>query len=376
MKLKTICLCLLFFTLLSTSGFTEETINLKPGQEEFRKLDSIKRISVADPYVVDAKVLSGGQQIMIRALNPGEATITIFDDREKKITFKVNVISTMSEEAKKVAALIKGVETVNVRVIDNQIVIEGSVIRAKDRKPLIKVKELYKDIKFLVENSVDKAQNYIVEGIESELPPTIDAKLLGDGVMLEGTVASNAEKSDAERIAKQYVENVYSVLKVKGVKIAATVNPVEFVMDVSGDTPSEKGLRILSEGLQMEKGLLGFALEDEMAADDVINELLNTYSGSSAFDGKSDYQQNGQFELALNNGERLYIFFQFDVVKKDLFKVAISLLDSQKKVLSRNEFYSKKIEPIGVTGFYNVLRNKKKMESGNRELLVVFELKS
>jgi hypothetical protein len=377
MKRKASLLCLILLLCACWAAWAEEAITLKPGQEEFRKLESIKRISVADPFVVDAKVLSGGQQMMIRAVNPGETTVTVFDDQEKMIVFRITVVSTLSEEAQKIKQLLTGVETVNVRVIDNQIVIEGAVIRDKDRKPLIKVKELYKDIKFLVEDNVDKNQEYIISGIGSELPSTLEPKMLGDGVMLEGTVASKAEKDDAERIAKEYVENVYGdVIKVQEVKAVATVRPLEFNIPESAVESATPEVKTLEEGLKIEKGLFAFVLEDDMAADNLVQGVFNNLSGTSAFDGTKDFTQNGQYELSASGGERLYVFFQFDVIQKDLFKVSVSILDGQKKVLTRNDFYAKKAETIAVSGFYNILRSRNLMDEKTKELVLVFNSKS
>ena len=376
MKLKAVFLCVVLILFVSQVCIAEDIITLKPGQEEFRKLDSIKRISVADPYIADAKVLSGGQQLMIRGLNPGETTVTLFDEQEKKSIFHVKVISMMSEEAEKIAELLKGVDTVNVRVIDNKVVIDGSIIREQDKKSLIKVKELYKDINYLDEDNVSNNPDYLIEAIEYELPSTVSAKLLGDGVMLEGTVASNEEKSQAEQIAKQFVDNVYSVLKIKEVNLVATVSPVEFLMEKGSISSSLKPLKVLEEGLKMEKGIFGFTMEDEIASENLLQGLNNNCSGLSAFEGVKDYNQSGQYVVTLDSGENLYIFFQFDVVENSLFKVSVSLLDSQKKVLSRNEFYASKLETIGISGFYNTLRNRKKMSDNNKELVLVFDLKS
>ena len=77
---------------------------------------------------------------------------------------------------------------------------------------LEKVKELYKDVKFLVEDKIGNTAKYIVSAIQSDLPEHVIVKPLGDGVMLEGTVNSEKEKKDAEKVAREYVDNVYNCL--------------------------------------------------------------------------------------------------------------------------------------------------------------------
>ena len=120
MKLRAACACLLFFFLSVTVVYAvNEKIHLKIGQEEFRKVGSIKRLSVANPSVVDAKVLQGGKQIMIRGYKPGRSTVTIFDDNEKKIIFDVTVISSLGEVAQEIKEMIKDIDKCFAEVIEN-----------------------------------------------------------------------------------------------------------------------------------------------------------------------------------------------------------------------------------------------------------------
>ena len=362
-------------SIVSVGLSADEVLQMKPGQEQFRDVKSIKRISVANPDVVNSKVLSGGKQIMIRAVNPGDTTVTIWDDNDKKKVFKIVVISTLGAVGQKIRNMISEVETVDVRVIDNQIVIEGKILREQDKKAIERVQELFKDIKVLAENDIKDNQKYVVGGLETELPPTVTAKLLGDGIMLEGKVETLEEKKRVERIAREYVENIYSVIEVQELPTVVSVNPVEFILDDNVQTSNDKDWQVFTEGLDIEKGIFAFVIDDDIAADNLTQNIFNDLSGTAAFEGSKDYSQNGQFELNLDNGEQIFIYFQFDVLRKDIFKVSVSLLNKQKKVLFRKDFFSKKFETLAIAGFYNVLRQRKKMQ-GNKELIVVFSLKN
>ncbi|MCK5708566.1 MAG: pilus assembly protein N-terminal domain-containing protein [Candidatus Aureabacteria bacterium] len=376
MKKKIFLMSILFLVSIVSVGLSaDEVLQMKPGQEQFRDVKSIKRISVANPDVVNSKVLSGGKQIMIRAVNPGDTTVTIWDDNDKKKVFKIVVISTLGAVGQKIRNMISEVETVDVRVIDNQIVIEGKILREQDKKAIERVQELFKDIKVLAENDIKDNQKYVVGGLETELPPTVTAKLLGDGIMLEGKVETLEEKKRVERIAREYVENIYSVIEVQELPTVVSVNPVEFILDDNVQTSNDKDWQVFTEGLDIEKGIFAFVIDDDIAADNLTQNIFNDLSGTAAFEGSKDYSQNGQFELNLDNGEQIFIYFQFDVLRKDIFKVSVSLLNKQKKVLFRKDFFSKKFETLAIAGFYNVLRQRKKMQ-GNKELIVVFSLKN
>jgi hypothetical protein len=377
MKIKTTLSCLLLLCFFASAAFAKdaETVNMKPGMEEFRDVGSIKRISVADPSIVDTKVLSGGKQVMIRAIKPGDTTVTIFDDSENKIIYKVSVLSSMGEVAEKVRDMIKDVQTLNVKVIDDQIVITGSVVREKDKTTLNKALELYSGIKVLAEDKIKSKKDFVINALQSELPTSVTAKLLGEGVMLEGKVNTPGQKNEVERLAKEYFENVYSVIGVENSPCIVTVNPVEFnSKDMKAGVPSAE-VTTLAEGLELEKGLFGMILEDDSSADSFVQSLMSDYSGSNAWDGMKDFTENGQYEMVLPNGEKYVVYFQFEVVKQEILKVSVSVLDSQKKVLFRNDFFSKKIESIAVAGIYRALYEKAKLDL-DKEVVLVFNLKS
>ncbi len=349
----------------------DKVINMRPGQEEFYKVESIKRISVANPYVADAKVLSGGKQIMIRAANPGETTITIFDEKENKTVYLVKVSSLLNEKAEKIKEQLEGVETVRVKLVGDKIVIDGVVLREKDAKPLAKIKELYgNDVKFLVENKIGKTAGYIVSAIQSDMPDDVVVKQLGDGVMLEGTVSSEEEKNNAERIAREYVENVYSIIKVvkKGIKI--TVSGIEFDINSLKNAMSDKNVKLLYQCAKRERGLFGIVLDDSVAVDNFSQSLLNECAGEMVFDS-SETENDGQLKIDSENGS-ISVYYKVSPKKDGVYELLISLLDEKKHIITKRRFYVKNMEALSVCGIYKVLNRKGLIDKKGKELILFF----
>lgn len=177
-------------------------------------------ISNSNPRAVRDVVDRKNNQIIFFGTAPGEMTYVIFDrhNARRRYTILVRVVDKdLGRAADELRSLFqeRGLDGISVRVAGRGVLVEGSVTLPKDLVLVNKILKRYPEAVNLV--GIDKATlETLVEDIEHEIDrPTVQVRLLGNTVVLEGWVTSQAEKDRAEEIAEAILGGMDSRLEVR-----------------------------------------------------------------------------------------------------------------------------------------------------------------
>lgn len=88
--------------------------------------DRLKRVSITDPLVADAVVVTPSQ-LMIHGRAPGEVTLVVWDDQERSRSFDLRVDVDITAAADQIRVLMPG-EKINVSASRNALILSGSVV--------------------------------------------------------------------------------------------------------------------------------------------------------------------------------------------------------------------------------------------------------
>ncbi len=178
-----------------------------------------KLSSLPDGYRLDgdyAKVSkvtgdSKKSEIRFRPSNEGVATLFISDSQGNKLyEIRLDVKSSdLTKVAKDVRDLLSDIDGINIRIVNNRIVIDGHVILPRD---LNRIYAVIRQFGGLVDTLVELsplAQKKIAEFIQRDINnPEIQVRAVNDKFMLEGLANNQEEKDRAEIIAKTYVPDI------------------------------------------------------------------------------------------------------------------------------------------------------------------------
>ncbi|MFI5103670.1 MAG: pilus assembly protein N-terminal domain-containing protein, partial [Terriglobales bacterium] len=88
--------------------------------------DRLKRVSITDPAVADAVVVTPSQ-LMIHGRAPGEVTLVVWDDQERSRSFDLRVDVDVTAAAEQIKLLMPN-DLINVSASRNALILSGSVV--------------------------------------------------------------------------------------------------------------------------------------------------------------------------------------------------------------------------------------------------------
>ena len=162
-------------------------------------------------------------------LREGVKTLTMHDRKGQKLfEYRIEIRKTeLTKVVREVRGLLYDIEGIQVKIVNNKVVIDGQVLMAQDLNRIYGVIKQYEDKKIvssLVQIS-PIAQTKIAEVIQREINnPDIEVRAMNGKFILRGVAGSADEKQKAEIIAKTYMpppiinaaENAGVVQKAKG----------------------------------------------------------------------------------------------------------------------------------------------------------------
>ncbi len=160
--------------------------------------------------LADVKILPETKTLKFSPRNEGTGVLTINDSRGRVIAeYYLRVSkSNLSKVAREIRALLADIEGVDVKIINDKVIVDGQVLLPADMNRIFSVVSQYKEATSLVVIS-PIAQRKIAEIIQREIVnPEISVRAVNDKFILEGSVADINEKQRAEIIAKTYVPDV------------------------------------------------------------------------------------------------------------------------------------------------------------------------
>ena len=206
-------------------------------------VDGIRKVTVANPAVIDAKPALDGQSVLVSGIGEGNSELRIERLQGAELITNVVVRSDLNQMFDQIKELLSDVEGLDMKIIGNKIVLKGKILTKSDNEKVTKVVTAYSSVILNMSTFDTSGMSHAYEqAILQEIGlDTISAKVMGDTVVLEGVVYSDAEKTRAEEIARLKMPNVKSLLTVQDVMIETDVQFVE----LNGDKNKDMGFNVL-----------------------------------------------------------------------------------------------------------------------------------
>jgi len=184
----------------------------------------------------------------------GSVTIRLVNKKDPDLIIKQIKVtvqkSNLDKIAKEVTMLLGEIEGIEIKVLNNRVVVDGYILLAKDMNRIARVLDTYPEaqVKSLVRLS-PLTRKKIAERIEAEIDnPNIYVTVINDFFMLEGSESYAGEKKRANDIAQAHVSDILTKFAEKsergGVQIKALrkdPNPIiNNIMEVRPDAPPAK----------------------------------------------------------------------------------------------------------------------------------------
>ena len=153
------------------------------------------------------------------------------------------VRSDLNQLEDQIKTLLSDVEGLSIKVIGDKIVLQGDILTKSDYDKVSKVVAAYGTIILNLSNFDRSEMNkYVEQAILNDIGiSTISAHVMGDTVILEGTVNSASESKRAEQLAALKMPSVKNLLQVQEVMVETDVQFVE----VSGEKSKDMGYNVL-----------------------------------------------------------------------------------------------------------------------------------
>ena len=151
----------------------------------------------------------------IGALNIKDASGKIL----KKLTLKVQK-SELQQTATEIQSLLRNVDGIQVKILNNRVIIDGEIVVPRDMKRIHEVVNEYKGKATSFVTLSPLAQNKVAKFIEKEINnPNITVRAVNMTLILEGFVNDKGEKKRAEEMALLYLPDRVSDLAVQHGKV-------------------------------------------------------------------------------------------------------------------------------------------------------------
>jgi len=192
--------------------------------------------------------------IRFKPKKKGSVTIRLVNKKDPDLIIKQIKVSVqksnLDKVAKEVTELLGEIEGIEIKVLNNRVIVDGFILLAKDMNRIARVLSTYNEdqVKSLVRLS-PLTRKKIAERIEAEIDnPNIYVTVINDFFMLEGSESYDGEKQRANDIAQAHVSDILSKFAEKNNRGGVTIkalrkdpNPIiNNIMKVRPNAPSPK----------------------------------------------------------------------------------------------------------------------------------------
>lgn len=194
----------------------EPTVELAPGTQTVLDFPGLRRVAVANPSVADVKVV-GKSQLLIIGTQRGTTALTVWTDSKQLQRTIVVAPPRVEELSRELEAL--GFSSLEVRAIGEHVVVDGQVESFADLQKVRRAVSGLSYVKLLVRldaQALKAALTVTAEQINTALErhgiTSATAVVVGQRILLEGSVSDEAERHKAQLIADSYYEELKGTL--------------------------------------------------------------------------------------------------------------------------------------------------------------------
>ncbi len=198
-------------------GSTNQII-LGVGQQRVLSVPGATKVVEGDSSV--ASVSAVGNQIIIRAVGPGETNVVVFKGN-KQIDYTIKVTpSSQKATVADVKRLLGDREGIKVNQAGEQVIIEGNAITTEDYDRVVQLTKLYGNVSNMVRlnpNAKRLSANALIETLKRNGIKDVNANVVGNTAYLEGSVESPEDMKKMDLIIRAVGEQVENLVTI-GIK--------------------------------------------------------------------------------------------------------------------------------------------------------------
>jgi len=193
-------------------------IILGVGQTRALTVPGATKVVEGDPSVVSVSAV--GNQIIIRAVGPGETNIVVFKGN-KQIDYSIKVTpSSQKATIVDVKRLLGDREGIKINQAGEQIILEGNAITTEDYDRVVQITKLYGNVTNMVKlnpNAKRLSANALIETLKRNGIKDVTANVVGNVAYLEGSVESPEDMRKMDLIIRAVGEQVENLVTI-GIK--------------------------------------------------------------------------------------------------------------------------------------------------------------
>lgn len=197
-----------------------KVVQVEVGKAVVLTVHNLRSVSIANPEVADVQIL-GPDHLGVLGKSVGNTTLILIADG-RTFTLDVQVVSEPFLRERLLALI--SVPTVQVEIVKGTIVLSGTVPSQQDKERIAALARLFAatviDLLKVEEPKLAEEEVKVVlpspEEIEREIGiEGVKVKVIGDSIVLEGTVSSPEDAARAEKIAVLLAPKVVNLLQVR-----------------------------------------------------------------------------------------------------------------------------------------------------------------
>ncbi|HTO96354.1 MAG TPA: pilus assembly protein N-terminal domain-containing protein [Myxococcales bacterium] len=181
-------------------------IALGVGEQKVLQLADVSRVAIGEPEIADVKQVGGGSELLVTGLGQGRTSLLVWRRNRPRLSYLVTVRAQDPKElVSEVRALLGDREGVQVRVVGENVYLEGETLTPEDTARVQEVAQLFPAVRSFVRPSAN-ARKLAAGELNRELGrlglSNVTATVAGDALLLEGTVESDEEMRKVELLAR------------------------------------------------------------------------------------------------------------------------------------------------------------------------------
>ena len=211
------------------SVHADDLIILKGTTAKLDITEGIKKIDVGNPAVIDARPSEDGQSVVVNGVAEGTSELRVEKLQGPDLVTNVVVRANLNEMLTQIQSLLSDVEGLNISIVGDKIVLQGSILTTSDYEKVTKVAGMYGNV-IVNLSTFDRSQmnKYVEQAILKDIGiDTVTARVMGDTVVLDGVVYNASDLKRAEQLAKLRVPTVVNLIQVQDVMIETDLEFVD-----------------------------------------------------------------------------------------------------------------------------------------------------
>lgn len=195
-----------------------ESVRIEPeSSKKIDVPEGVKKIYISNPSVIDARPDDDGYAVLVTGIKAGKAELRISRLLKEDLVYKIEVEPELKELADEVALMVSDIEGINIKVVGDKIVLDGEVLTKGAQRRAKEVAKAFEG-RVIDMTTIDLVgYNRVVKlALEKEIAlDTVEVKVDGDRLVISGYVMSRKDEARIKEIAKRHTDNATIMLIVR-----------------------------------------------------------------------------------------------------------------------------------------------------------------